>query len=78
MRPDNGIYGEWAGFRGHPEDQTKCVEEIWNGPRGMTSSQCSRKRGKGPDGLWCKQHGKLEERRQECARIYGRPKKVTP
>ena len=41
-----------------PEDLRQCVVEVfgeWN------SYQCSRKRGHGPDGLYCKQHAKKFE-----------------
>ena len=35
------------------EDSARCVEEIYIG---VCGHQCKRKRGHGPDGLWCKQH----------------------
>lgn len=59
------IYGQWAGnSRGNPEDTANCVQAVWNQARGMISNQCSRKRGFGPEGLYCKQHGaKVEARR---------------
>lgn len=62
-KPHDGRYGSNAtnGFRGAPEDPARCVEEVWNGPRGMTSSQCSRKRGHGPNNEWCKQHAKQQK-----------------
>jgi len=41
---------------GTPEDETRCVKEVW-GP-GWHSNQCRRKRGFGKDGLYCKQHAK--------------------
>ena len=47
-------YGQWAGSpEGSPEDPTLCIEEV---SRGFFFHQCSRKRGKGPDGLYCTQH----------------------
>ena len=52
------IYGQWAGNpKGVPEDETRCIESIW----GMwdMGRQCLRKRGHGPEGLYCKQHGKI-------------------
>lgn len=62
MKPTDGRYGANSlNPAGRPEDPTRCVEEVWNGPRGMTASQCSRKRGFGPDGEWCKQHAKQKE-----------------
>ena len=52
-------YNQWAGNpRGWPEDKTRCIEEVWSG---YLSYQCSRKRGYGPDGLYCKQHAKRHE-----------------
>ena len=60
MRLVNGVrrYGVWPGYpQGKAEDPCRCIEEIWPAwtriPR-----QCSRKRGHGPDGLYCKQHAK--------------------
>ncbi|CAB5223449.1 hypothetical protein UFOVP383_49 [uncultured Caudovirales phage] len=51
---DERRYGQWGGNpKGHPEDPTRCIEEVWPFPR-----QCTRKRGYGPDGLYCKQHAK--------------------
>lgn len=55
------FYGQWAGDpKGTPENETKCYEEIWD--YGVSASwvprQCSRKRGFGKDGLYCKQHAK--------------------
>jgi len=57
-------YGQWAGSeQGQPEDVTKCIEEVWPSARrgGWISYQCNRKRGHGPDGLYCKQHAKEKE-----------------
>jgi len=52
-------YGQWAGnSRGNAPDYTRCAEEVWNCAQGMISSQCSRKRGHGPDGAYCKQHAR--------------------
>ena len=36
-----------------PENPTKCIESVWGG---WTGHQCHRKRGHGPDGLYCRQH----------------------
>ena len=44
---------------GVPENQSRCVAAVWDRTFG---SQCSRRRGHGPDGLWCKQHTKMIER----------------
>jgi hypothetical protein len=48
------VYGAWAGNpKGHPEDTSRCIESVMDG---FHSHQCIRKRGNGPDGLYCKQH----------------------
>lgn len=53
-------YGEWAGNeKGSPENKTRCIEEVCGDFAYF--HQCSRKRGHGPDGLYCKQHAKLKE-----------------
>ncbi len=48
-----------------PEDPLRCVEAVKNRGRiGIGESrQCSRKRGHGPDKLYCRIHGKLEQER---------------
>ena len=47
-------YGAWAGNpRGHLEDITKCIASVRSG---WHYNQCSRKRGHGADGLYCKTH----------------------
>lgn len=52
-------YGCWAGNpKGSPEDKTRCIEEIWPSSGGWIPYQCSRKRGHGKKGLYCKQHAK--------------------
>lgn len=51
-------YGEWAGNEaGVPEDTARCVEKVWPTYQ-FSDKQCSRKRGHGPKGLYCKQHSK--------------------
>ena len=45
------------GDREHPEDTTRCVEAVPN-HNSWFFPQCSRKRGFGKDGLYCKQHAK--------------------
>ena len=48
------IYGAWAGNpKGRKENEANCIKEIFSN---FQSYQCSRKRGHGPDGLYCKQH----------------------
>jgi len=51
-------YGGWAGNpRGHVEIPEDCIEEVF--PRdGYLSAQCTRKRGHGLNGEYCKQHAK--------------------
>lgn len=51
-------YGQWAGNpKGNPPDTARCAEEIR--PAGQWQfSQCSRKCGYGPNGVYCKQHAK--------------------
>jgi len=49
-------YDQWAGnLKGWPEDPARCVAKVYGG---WYSLQCSRKRGLGPDGLYCWQHAK--------------------
>ncbi len=57
-------YGMWAGCpNGVPEDITRCIAEIPS-PPSWQHVQCSRKRGHGPGGLFCKQHAlKADERK---------------
>lgn len=51
-------YNVWAGNpKGFPEILTRCVAEVYS-PVGWHSYQCSRKRGHGPNGEYCKQHAK--------------------
>lgn len=57
------IYDQWAGnHKGTPEDETKCISKV-AGDTGWRIIQCSRKRGYGLNGEYCKQHAKIEERR---------------
>lgn len=50
-------YGCWGGNpEGTKEDLTRCVESVIGNERGSIPRQCSRKRGHGPDGLYCKIH----------------------
>ncbi len=55
------VYGKWAGDpKGRVEDITRCVEKVYDasGYGAYVNHQCSRKRGQGADGLYCKQHAK--------------------
>jgi len=57
-------YGCWAGMpRGVAEDITRCIEEVTPAGRSIIQSQCGRKRGHGKDGLYCKQHARMQERK---------------
>jgi hypothetical protein len=51
-------YGAWAGFpAGHKPNFALCCEEVSdNSTRWPRYHQCSKKRGHGPDGAYCKQH----------------------
>ena len=51
-------YDQWAGNpEGVGADETRCVEAVSDGT-GWHFKQCSRKRGYGKNGLYCKQHAK--------------------
>ena len=45
--------------KGFAEDMACCISEV-SDHTGWHTYQCSRKRGHGPDGLYCKQHGEME------------------
>lgn len=54
-----GVYRAWAGSpNGTPENGEKCIEVVHDTGRSILSHQCSRRRGKGPDGLFCTVHAK--------------------
>ena len=59
--PKVRIYQQWAGRpQGIKENPNWCISQVHQG-RSFVFYQCSRKRGHGPDGLYCKQHlAKLE------------------
>jgi len=52
------MYNKWAGNpKGTPEDPTRCIAFVaYDG--GWHFRQCSRKRGHGLNGEYCKQHAK--------------------
>ena len=60
-------YGCWSGKpNGNPEDESKCIVQVsGTGMKGFIGKQCSRKRGHGLDGLYCKQHAKQYPAEQE-------------
>ena len=50
-------YNRWSGNpKGTLYDPARCCEEVSDGGRMMTTHQCNKKPGHGPDGLYCKQH----------------------
>jgi adenylyl- and sulfurtransferase ThiI len=52
-------YRQWSGNPvGTAEDTTRCVVSVADGGRSPLAHQCYRKRGCGPDGLYCMQHFK--------------------
>ena len=56
---DKRRYGRWSGNpKGYPERVTDCVVAVGGGSAWGPANerQCSRKRGHGPDGLYCKAH----------------------
>ena len=67
-RVDNGIrrYNFWNGNpKGTKEDPEYCIEEVAEGGRSCLFRQCCRKRGYGPNGLYCKQHAKKHEKSKQ-------------
>ena len=49
-------YGNWVGApKGHAPDYARCCAEVAY-PPSWQHRQCTRKRGHGPDGAYCKQH----------------------
>jgi len=53
-------YGIWAGNpRGVSGDPSRCIESLWDL---RWERQCSRKRGHGPRGEYCRQHGAIAEK----------------
>jgi hypothetical protein len=52
-------YGVWNGCpQGQSQDPYRCIEEVWPTDGSWIPYQCCRKRGHGPNGLYCKQHAK--------------------
>jgi hypothetical protein len=52
---DHPRYGTWA------DNPTRCIEQVWPSGGTWIPHQCCRKRGHGPDGLYCKQHAKKHQ-----------------
>lgn len=58
-------YDQWAGNpKGIPEDTNRCIESVGDGSY-WHFYQCSRKRGHGEGGLYCKQHAKRHPAKEE-------------
>jgi len=59
------------------EDENNCINEIWE-TGGWGQYQCSRKRGHGPDGLYCKQHDpdRIKIKQEAEDKEYERRRKV--
>lgn len=52
-------YGQWAGDpNGFPEDESRCIVEVYPSGGILFPHQCLRKRGYGSHGLYCKQHAR--------------------
>ncbi|KKM98689.1 hypothetical protein LCGC14_1155350 [marine sediment metagenome] len=59
---DLRIYGKWDGNpNGTKENVTCCIAKVVPLTGFPIPRQCYRKRGRGPGGLYCTQHGKIEE-----------------
>lgn len=64
-------YGQWAGNEaGQAEDPTRCTESVLPA-REWISKQCTKKRGHGPDGAYCKQHANKIEKLKALNLKYG-------
>lgn len=77
-------YGVWAGRpAGVRCDPERCAEEVYDG---HLHHQCTRRRGHGPEGAYCRQHDpaakrerekagdrKYQERIRRDTRLYGAP-----
>jgi hypothetical protein len=58
--------------KGIPEDKSRCAEEVSDGGRWPTFHQCSKRRGHGPNGEYCKVHdpGATRERKEKKYQEY--------
>ena len=54
-------YGKWCGSNGFAYDQNRCAYEPCGTSRGSLPSQCRKKPGNGPAGLYCSVHAKKIE-----------------
>ena len=68
MKPRS--YGRWAGnVRGRPEHPARCIREVFSSSNHF-GCQCSRRRGHGPDGAWCKQHAAAAQAAKDEGRYF--------
>lgn len=51
---------------GTPENTAHCVEQVWSVGILPKGRQCSKKRGYGPDGLYCVKHAKVVSEVCDC------------
>ena len=59
-------YGRNDGLhRPTPYKPDRCAYEVSEPPHYLSSHQCTRKPGHGPDGLFCKQHARVVTRRED-------------
>lgn len=56
-------------FNKVPEDKTRCIKAVHGGERWPSFHQCRRKRGYGPDGLYCKIHDPEAVKKRESESI---------
>ena len=60
--PGQRRYGGWAGFpKGNKEDITRCAVSVYGSESFSHGHQCTRPRGHGPNGEYCKQHDPAKE-----------------
>jgi len=74
-------YGRWAGSpRGQREDKTCCIVSVHEPGRGIIIHQCSKKRGHGPNGLYCSIHdpAAVEKRRLASEERYRKERENSP
>lgn len=63
-KPGKRRYGTWAGEpNGRVEDTRRCIEAVRRSHT-IVSGQCSRKRGHGPNGEFCKQHAPVSSQNE--------------
>ena len=72
--------GRWAGDNvGTLEDTSRCIQSVFHVFHGKyVRRQCARRRGHGPGGLYCSQHGRKAEQAAERTAPAERGAKRTP